>query len=548
MKGIQFSVVLEQPLLATALEGEPNSKTSLPFIPGSMLRGALVGAYMRNNSIDAAETEARRLFFNGEIRYLNAYPEQLDGGKTIRSLPVPFSYLFKKGDISLVYDFSLDVPDLDQTKAMEGFFTHSMDAVHSFETEYEVNIHTQRDARKGRALEGSGSVYRYQALATGSRFRAAILAENPDDLQLLRNFLSVGTFWLGGARHATYGKVRIESVEEFGDEWRETAEYFILSSYNQYNCLSLHCLSDVIIRDENGQYSLDPLPHIEKKLGVNITLLEREGIPAIFRKARVVGGFNQKWGLPLQQDLALAAGSVFVIQLEQPVNGDILIQLEHEGIGERRAEGFGRISFYDLDTDREDPTSISLSPINTVMPYKKPEQDLLTDDELKSVQQSLSQPELSLLNQIVMNLFRQKLDDRLTKVVFELKVSPLPSKTQLGRWRMLARQARHAGNLEVLRKAILHEKKKLTPAWTSMERARISDASGEKSMRLSEWMEELFNQPERLWFWLGSPQEVLLGSSQEPYKQTVTDNLQMEYIIRLLDGLFARLSRPTAGG
>ena len=77
MKVIPYRIKLIEPLLATQIAGDPNSAVSHPYIPGSMVRGAIVRAYLRGSGVttlDAGDEEARRLFFDGRTRYLNAYP------------------------------------------------------------------------------------------------------------------------------------------------------------------------------------------------------------------------------------------------------------------------------------------------------------------------------------------------------------------------------------------------------------------------------------------------------------------------------------------
>ncbi len=58
----------------------------------------------------------------------------------------------------------------------------------------------------------------------------------------------------------------------------------------------------------------------------------------------MIGGFNRKWGLPLPQALAVRMGSVLVFK-DPGCDPTLLDDLEVRGIGERRAEGFGRIAF-----------------------------------------------------------------------------------------------------------------------------------------------------------------------------------------------------------
>jgi CRISPR-associated Csx10 family RAMP protein len=63
-----------------------------------------------------------------------------------------------------------------------------------------------------------------------------------------------------------------------------------------------------------------------------------------------VTGWNALWGLPRSDDWAISMGSVFLLGLPDELTSQHisrLEQVEQEGIGLRRAEGFGRIRFAD---------------------------------------------------------------------------------------------------------------------------------------------------------------------------------------------------------
>ena len=71
------------------------------------------------------------------------------------------------------------------------------------------------------------------------------------------------------------------------------------------------------------------------------------------------GGWNLAWGLPKDVDVVVPMGSVFVFWTEDLQRwGSNLLDLEHWGIGERTAEGFGQVricdKFHVLAT-REEP-------------------------------------------------------------------------------------------------------------------------------------------------------------------------------------------------
>ena len=63
-----------------------------------------------------------------------------------------------------------------------------------------------------------------------------------------------------------------------------------------------------------------------------------------------VTGWNELWGTPRMNEYAIDTGSVFLfsstVEMNEPLC-EALFKLEEEGIGERRAEGFGRLRISD---------------------------------------------------------------------------------------------------------------------------------------------------------------------------------------------------------
>src|SRR3989442_206739 len=105
MKVLTYRIVLQEPALVTGLVGDPNSAVAESHLPGSVLRGALIGRYLRasgRKELDAANGAERRLFLSGETRFLNGYPTEQER----RTLPVPLSWHREKGAERPIYDFA----------------------------------------------------------------------------------------------------------------------------------------------------------------------------------------------------------------------------------------------------------------------------------------------------------------------------------------------------------------------------------------------------------------------------------------------------------
>ena len=303
MKVISYQITLSEPVLLNSLEGGPNESSSFDYIPGSVLRGALIAKYMAVNKItqlDAADDTTRNLFFNGAVRYLNGYP--LDR-LAKRTLPVPFSWHRDKSEVAKadeknpasIYDFVADSDDEIEPKAVSApFYSMISDKVQLLAPKRWLSVHTARNRRFGRAVkkssvtgdEHSGAVYRYEALAAGQTFGAVILCDAAEDANLIKGMLE-GEILLGGSRTAGYGKALISSVEE-KNQWREAGSQLEKTANGK---LVVNLLSDVLVRDEIGQFSADHRDFtalLSKKLNATLTLQRA------YLKNKIIGGFNRK--------------------------------------------------------------------------------------------------------------------------------------------------------------------------------------------------------------------------------------------------------------
>ncbi|MGH9894637.1 MAG: hypothetical protein ACREA0_22205, partial [bacterium] len=257
MKVLTYRIHLKAPALLGSLEGDPNASTSLDYLPGSALRGALIKRYP--SSLDPTDGTVRALFFDGRTRFLNGYPVRfLSPIEGQRALPVPLSFFLEKNEQGPWYDFSMDPGDPAKAwqPAPSRFAVLDMDdegvtTAYRLEPELEMKVHTQRTSRLlGRAVEGEGAVYRYESLARGQWFEAAILCDEPGVVTTLRDLLA-GRHRLGSALTGGYGEIEVDTLKE-PEKWRECGGEL---DTPEDGAFTLTLLSDAIVRDESGQHA-----------------------------------------------------------------------------------------------------------------------------------------------------------------------------------------------------------------------------------------------------------------------------------------------------
>lgn len=384
MIALTYTVHLLEPVLLTTLDGDPNSKVSLNHLPGSAFRGAFAGAYAAAYKISdlASHADARRLFFTNTTRFLNAYPiaQQREG---CRTLPTPRSWHLEKGtdieptgdktqqgpkDIREVFDFSsekysIKLPDADmsekkQWKWIGRPFRTTADSPYGpfylVSPRRRINIHTTRNRAMGRATDTDGQVFRYEALAEDQAFCGVILCEERAVTPIMALVPEIVS--LGGAGNAGYGRIEIDASSITQSPLSEWREYDLDVPTTGSSRLVITMLSDAILRDANGQTTVSPKA-IERELrkiipGAELIAdnLEQSSLRCAFLEEELRGGFNRKWGLPLPQIRVCAMGSAVIFNCADWTPEQIA-QLETEGIGERRNEGFGRVGVSSVEAE-----------------------------------------------------------------------------------------------------------------------------------------------------------------------------------------------------
>ncbi len=517
MKVLTFILTLEEPFLATQVNnGEPNSAVSYPFVPGSMIRGALVSKYLRGkkDGYDLADDDdGRALFLDGTVRYLNAY--LYDAGLKRRLLPKPKSWFAEKDadKNDPIADFAVQPNQergnraLGNPKAPAGgtFVTVVNGQSLLAEPNYHVTVHNTTD-EPGKKKEGVSQMYRYEALAAGQQFQGVIIVEDSTHLADLKALLQGAALTLGGSSTGGYGLVTVSQIEE-NDKW---AEY---EAETPSDAHILTCLSDVIVRNDAGQTAA----LMAEAMGV-----DSEDITA-FQDIRVVGGFNQKWGLPLTQAWAIAAGSVFRIKKDAISESD-LMKFVKDGVGERTIEGFGRVAL-NWHT-RPIRKRYSEEPQNE---KEKPGQKDKT--EQTSEANGVKGYGHTLVRQMANRHLRQQLETKLAALIKEhASFRGLPSATQLSRVRLAARHALAQNDLQV----IAHHLDSLKGSRSQWQRARVNNED------LFAWMRANSKQD------LEKPEgqaafQKLFGIQNLPsiagVSAELTVEIMVEFTARLIDGV-----------
>lgn len=489
---------------------------SLPYIPGSVLRGVLASRWLAAHpGVDlAADPQGRSWFLKGTVCYLNAYPE-IEGERT---LPLPASWFTEKdlaGDeTTTIYDLAVGpAPGSGALKPPKGGPFCRLEREEPREAweqaQYRATlVGPERTDQVHIALEdvnrrGEGNlVFRYEALGAGQDFLGVVLAPEGEDLTEIKVLLTAGDLQMGAAHLAGYGRVRAEIVREVETGWREYQDGDLPST----GFLAVTLLSPAILRSNSGHVGWDGGQALSHNLGLPSGTRSK----AVFGRVELTGGYNRKWSLPLPQAWALAAGGVFVFDAPEIDQARLQAALDH-GVGERRAEGFGRIAVNWQAADR-----ISR------LPRSEPE----------TVAMSLSEESQRLARAMAQRRLRAVLDQELTRQVAAEagRLRHPPSNAQLS----AIRQAALAGWTQQNMDPLLGYLNNLKGAGRSqLEKCRMGNQT------LSQWLRE---RAQKL-----DVQQQLLGSRPLPalagQTATLDQALPIEYTARLIDGVVRAVAR-----
>lgn len=140
-------------------------------------------------------------------------------------------------------------------------------------------------------------------------------------------------------------------LQNFNNKLREAVKGFSESTKFPldlspfYFALTLH--SPVILRDDLLRYR----GSINEEALAELLKLPADQFSLLYQSASVrrVTGWNEIWGTPRTNEIAIETGSVFLFESRLPQEDveQVLFSIESEGIGQRRAEGFGRVCVSD---------------------------------------------------------------------------------------------------------------------------------------------------------------------------------------------------------
>lgn len=359
MHSIQIQLKALEPLILTNGLTEGMAHTTLEYIPGNMLLGAMAGQWLRKNKgiIPAASQVFRDLFLTGSVCWGNAYPE-VAGEKSV-PLPLSFRKFKNTKGISTVglnqKEIALNLLQLPEgeergevlwaayqngypelassgehqktppkVQKISAPFIHPK-ALNKPDTQLVWNMHVALEEGKRTAAESQ--LFGYEAVAKGTVFIGDVCCHTESDVSLVKELIeSAGRFRVGHSRSAGYGLVEavllsVSSVAPSKQPVDRKIQIMLGAEYIP------SCSWQTPVQNLQEQ--------LAKALGCTVSIDEKNSYCAYTG----VSGFSGVWRLPKTTRTALQKGSVFTVALsEEGIQSPSVLTL-----GGMRAEGFGII-------------------------------------------------------------------------------------------------------------------------------------------------------------------------------------------------------------
>ena len=468
-------------------DGDPNTVVSRQDIPGSHLWGIAAWCYLNEANRTAAAPNFRDAFLKGSLRFLTAYPEAIDTQQ--RLIPIPHSIRKSKNN-ETPYDLVADKPQNDPTKRLDRRYTKfGSDGIETQSVKTERNYHHARatsDRRKGRALGAEvpdgGALFTYQAIQPKQTFQGAVLGSESDLAELKTWVQSPKAVHIGRSRSAQYGEAEFEWIDDVPQELTNIAEWngFTTSQAptNLKKCLIITTLSPLLAVNEKGHPdTCFPVHELTNALGLSDTSAPK--LVSSFTRTETISGYHTHLRLPRQQWQAIAAGSVFEFELEQDLTDEKLLELERNGLGLRKGEGFGRIA-----VNRQNNLHLGSK--------EKPLDDPKNANSPERPDAEIPLNLLEILKQVVQTYCVEEMQKYAREIAGELAAEhKIPRNALLGRLRLFLRHEKPVESLEKLRKPAMGQ---LTNYQINMSECHFFDLPNQQT--LFDLLKKAWSQPE----------------------------------------------------
>lgn len=382
-----------------------NVVESLDYIPGTLLLPEVA------KRLGAALAPSDRHLLplaiaNGELQVRPFYPEvdRQVAAPTPLSAAWPKDQANPNAQSAVLRHLHAPESGVQYRPAKAGWVQHGVAPIGKpLKAEQLLGLHTHNtiDPQLQRPSAAVGGVYSYEAIAPETALRGTVAVSGALARALPKGWQDrlTGSTAIGRSSKDDYGEVTLTAAEApddaQGTECQEGHEF----------TLFLH--SDVLAADAAGAFSGNPLDLLDTLAAAldqldatskahRLSLVTETGAAGrvhAYALARRLDSWQSAWGLPRPSLVAVRAGSLFRVRLDQGgLTKDASLALARGGLGARTAEGYGQVEFNPtwLSGKQEQPKAVDRADTSNGAqggsPQPDPELAKLSEEVLSGVQ------------------------------------------------------------------------------------------------------------------------------------------------------------------
>lgn len=365
---LKYTIKTDSPLVISKKNGDQSMIDSLEMLPGTTVRGILADRMIR--SLDLTEAHKDELFFelilNGGLRVEPAFPEK--DGEIYYPTPMNIHKIKDDNASKDLLDIFEEPSGMVKSKPLGGFsmITDGDDGtiITAISVSKDVQFHNTRDRETGHNVDGS--LFYYESLEAGQEFSGFIVSTE-DDLRVLQEVLgNEFRVSIGKSSSSQYGNARLVfgEIEDIPEPELEEPILLVVTS-------------PVILHNDFGfpDTSVDRLCHEIEQLTKCKIDIERAAV-----NIEDFDNYVRVWKMNNEREIAFAPGSGFIVSKASGDDFDFFSGIKHilrDGLGERVAEGFGKLRIERLDLSEailrkkeEDFGSSSVTPDHSLQMLK----------------------------------------------------------------------------------------------------------------------------------------------------------------------------------
>lgn len=304
-----------------------NSSETRGYLPGSVIRG-MVLSQLAQQQPEWFE-ENRRVLLSDETRFLNAEPVGAPG-----ALPAIMGFYGDKTGDEVISVLNADVMGkkrigLGTNCSLEG------DTVRfwSSRTSSAMRLNQRTEAKEEKAL------FQVRYLEQNQEFEGYIILPEASFAGAIGEVLR-GRVWIGADRYQGYGECEVTNLESVVQpDWIQQYGYRKQSEVG--TTLYLLLMAPTAMYNAWGENCGLDLDWLKEQLGV-----EKLEIQVCSTAMACFGGYNRTWKCRTKWERMYDRGSIFKITCEKETPRlEALQKIQNEGLGMRRAEGYGQVLF-----------------------------------------------------------------------------------------------------------------------------------------------------------------------------------------------------------